>query len=134
MNKETQIKRLPIIVWVIAFLITPAFVFICLRISKAIGTFECLFGFLVGLLVHFGIVSVLTETNDSPLQVFIVLLLGTSLYLVFIWLYWAGIRGNIWSDQVKKYWKYAGWFFGSLLVIGLTFAIQGFHITRLMNQ
>jgi hypothetical protein len=133
MKEKKHIKQLPIYVWVIAILITPALAFVCLRISRAISTIESILGVSLGLIIHYGILSVLVKTNNNSLQDFVVLLYGTSFYLLFIWIYQSGLKGNIWSDKAKKGWKTAGMFFGGLLALGLFFSILGFHISQYIH-
>jgi len=118
-------------VWAILYLFFPSAVFILMRVAKAISTRECICGFLAGTIANIGLVSVLGKTNDSPLQMFIELLLVMSMYLIFIWLYWAGLRGNIWTEQAKKSWKFGGWFFGIFIFVALVVTILNFHMNTL---
>ena len=123
--------NIPSIVWTILYLFFPSSVFILMRIVKAISTLECICGIIAGSVAHIGLVSVLGKTNDSPLQMFIELLLVMSYYLIFIWLYWAGLRGNVWTEKAKKSWKFGGWFFGIFIFVSLVVIIFNFHMGTL---
>ena len=120
--------------WILAYLVSPGLSFICLRVGQAIGTIECILGVLAGLIAHLGLVSVLTQTNGEPLQIFIVILMGVSLFSVVMWQYLAGQRSEFWSDNAKKQWRIAGRFFGGLIAIALALNIVAFHLTNSAKQ
>ena len=124
-------KQLPRTIWILAYLISPAATFICLRIERAVSTLECILGVIITLVVHIGLISVLGNTNRDPLQLFIELLLGASLYLIVMWQYLAGHQCSLWSKEAERQWRIAGRFFGAILFIGVAFAILGFHLRRL---
>ena len=117
-------------VWIIAYLLSPALPFICLRYARAIGTLECVFGVLAALIAHIGIITVLAGTNGNPLQIFIVLLLGVSLFLIVFWQFHSGHRAGLWSSGALKQWRLAGRIFGGFLTIGIAFSILGFHLRK----
>ena len=123
-------KRLSKTAWIVAFLISPAAPFVCLRMERAISTLQCVLGALAALLVHVGLVSVLIHTNGQPLQFFIVMLLSVSLYLVFFWQYVAGHSISLWSEDAERQWRLAARFFGVFLAVGIAVAILGFHLDR----
>jgi len=100
-------------------------------ICRAIGWFECLLGFVTSLLIQFGIGSVLAETYDERLQVFIVLLYGVSFYLVFIWQYLAGRRKNRWTPAAQRRWRTVATVAGVILGLGLALNIIVFHLTKM---
>lgn len=76
---EDRLSRSPSkAVWIVAYLITPALPFVCLRYARAIGTVECVCGVLVSLVAQIGLVSVLGATDGDPLQIFVNLLLALS--------------------------------------------------------
>ena len=112
--------------WVTAYLLSPGLPFVCLRVAKVIGTIECILGVLAGLIAHLGIVAVLVRTNENPLQIFVVLLMGTSFFIVFTWQYIAGARKDFWSQPAKKGWRLAGRFFGGFLGIALALNVIAF--------
>jgi len=115
--------------WVLAYLISPGLPFVCLRISQAIGTFECILGVLAGLIAHIGFISILTHTNGNPLQIFTTLLMSISIFTVVMWQYLAGERAGLWSDRAKNQWRLAGRFFGGIIGIGIALNIIVFHLT-----
>ncbi len=117
-------------VWVVAYLITPALPFICLRYAKAIGTLECVFGVLVALVAQIGLVTVLGATDGDPLQIFVNLLLGLSLFVVVLWQFLAGQKAGLWSADAQKQWRFAGRFFGGFIAVGLILGIASFHLRR----
>ena len=121
-------KRLSKNVWVLAYLISPALPFVCLRIERAVATSQCILGVLAALLAHVGLVSVLGGTNGEPLQIFVVLLLGVSIYLVVLWQYLAGHAASLWSAEAERQWRVAGRFFGAIIAAGLAAAILTFHL------
>ena len=120
--------------WILGYLVSPGLPFICLRVARAIGTIECLLGVLAGLIAHYGLVSVLTQTNGEPLQIFIVLLMGISVLSVVMWQYLAGQRSGFWSESARGQWRIAGRFCGSVIGIALTLNIIVFHLTIRANQ
>ena len=124
---QTAGTRLPKAIWVVAYLISPALPFVCLRVERAISTLQCVFAVVAALLAHIGLVSVLGNTNGNPLQIFIELLLGASLYLLILWQYIAGHSASLWSAKAERHWKIAGRLFGTILALGLTSAILTFH-------
>ncbi len=128
MNDQSNTKKLPKAAWILAYIISPAIPFACLRIERAISTLQCVLGVLAALLVHIGLVSVLVNTNDQPWQIFIVLLLGVSLYLVIVWQYLAGRAVSLWSAEAERQWTLAARFFGAFLAVGLAAAILLFHL------
>lgn len=113
-----------------AYLITPALPFICLRYAKAIGTIECVCGVLVALITQIGLVTVLGATDGDPLQIFVNLHLGLSLYVVVLWQFLAGQKAGLWSADAQKQWRLAGRFFGGFIAIGLALGIASFHLRR----
>lgn len=121
-------RRLPKAAWVVAYLVSPAAPFICLRVERAVSTVHCLFGILAALMVHVGLVSVLVRTNGNPLQFFVVLLLGVSLYLVVAWQYFLGRSASLWSPEAERQWRLAGRLFGVALVVALGLGIVSFHL------
>ena len=134
MQADYAIDRSPSkIVWIIAYLLSPALPFLCLRYTRSIGTRECIFGVLSAFAVHLGLVTVLSATDGDPLQIFVVLLLGLSLYVIILWQFLAGQRVGLWSDGARKQWRTAGRFFGGFLAVGLTFAIATFHMRRKLD-
>lgn len=127
---STPLKRLPKSIWIAAYLISPAAPFVCLRLSKAIYTLHCVLGVLTALFAHIGLVSVLAHTNGQKLQIFIVLLLSESIYLVCLWQYLAGHAVSLWSAEAEYQWKLAGRIFGALIFSALIFNILIFHLFR----
>jgi hypothetical protein len=123
-------RRLSKTAWIIAYLISPAAAFVCLRMKRALSSLQCIFGVLAALLVHVGVVSVLIHTNGQPLQFFIVVLLSVSLYLIFFWQYVAGHSISLWSADAERQWRLAARFFGLFLAVGLAVAVLGFHLDR----
>ena len=128
MIEQTTPKRLSKNVWILAYLISPALPFICLRIERAVSTSQCMLGVLAALLAHVGLVSVLGSTNSDPLQIFVVLLLGVSIYLIVLWQYLAGHAVSLWSAEAECQWRVAGRFFGAIIAFGLASAILTFHL------
>lgn len=124
----------PKAIWFLAYLVSPALPFFCLRRAKAIETIECFFGVLVTFVVQLGLMTVLSEIEGDPLQIFVVLLLGLSLYLIVLWQFLAGQRIGLWSADARKQWKLAGRFFGGLIALGLVGGILGFHLQRHMSD
>lgn len=116
--------------WVLAYLVSPGLAFICLRVSRAIGTLECVLGVLAGFIAQQALISVLAQTNGNPLQVFIIILMGVSILAVVMWQYLAGQRSGFWSDNAKKQWRIAGRLFGVLIGIALLLNIILFHLTN----
>jgi len=123
MSESCPARRLPLAAWVIAYLLSaPALPFICLRIARAISTFQCILGVLAGLVVHIGLIPAMAATNGNPLQMLILLLMVTSMYLVVLWQYLAGHAVALWSESAERQWRIAGRFFGGLL--GIVFALN----------
>ena len=104
----------------LAYLISVAAPFVCLRIERAISTFQCILGVLAGLLVHVGMIPVLGRTEGDPLQPFLLVLFMTALYLIVLWQYLAGHAVSLWSENAERQWRTAGRFFGGF--IGIAFA------------
>jgi hypothetical protein len=127
-------KRVTKVAWIIAYLVSPAAPFVCLRMERAISTVHCTLGLLVGLGVQVGLVSVLAQTNDDPLQFFIVLLLATSVYMVVSWQYIVGRSAALWSREAERQWRFAARFFGAALAVGLAVGIASFHIHRFTTR
>jgi hypothetical protein len=94
-------------VWILAYLLSPALPFFCLRYASAISTSECLFGVLSALIAQVGLVTVLGAADGDPLQMFVILLLGLSLFMVVLWQFLAGQRRGLWSDRARKQWRTA---------------------------
>lgn len=115
-------------VWVAAYLFSLALPFLCLRYAKAIGNMECLLGVLCGLLVHIGLIPILGATDGHPLQIFVLLLMGTSFYLVILWQYLAGRKAGLWSSNAMKQWRAAGIFFAAFLAIIFALAVTLFFL------
>jgi len=113
-------KRLPRNVWVLAYLISVAAPFVCLRIERAISTFQCILGVVAGLLVQVGMVSILERTERNPLQPFLLVLSMVALYLIVLWQYRAGHAAALWSEDAERQWRTAGRFFAGF--IGIAFA------------
>jgi len=128
MNESPNRRRLPKVVWILAYLISPAVPFVCLRIEGAVSTLQCALGVCAALLAHLGIISVLEGTNGNPAQIFIELLLGTSMYLIILWHYLAGHAAKLWSVEAEQQWRTAGRFFGTIIALGLALAILTFHL------
>ena len=129
MPNDNPIARSPSkTIWIVAYLISPAIPFLCLRQARAVGIGECICGIIAALLAHIGLVTVLSATNGDPLQVFVILLLGFSLYLIILWQFLAGRRAGIWTDAALEKWRKAGRFFAGFLAIALAFAIATFHL------
>ena len=134
-DDEQHLKRSPKTGWwVLAYLLSPGLPFVCLRVGRAIGTIECILGVLAGLIAHVGLVSVLAKTNGEPLQIFITLLMGVSIFTVVMWLYLAGQRAGFWSESAKKQWRLAGRFFGALIGIAIALNILAFHLKNSAKQ
>lgn len=127
-NPVSARSTVPKAVWIVCYLVSPAFPFILLRVSRAISMLECVFGVLCSLLVHLGLIGVLARTDGQPLQVFVNLLMGVCLYLLVLWQYLAGHRAGLWSGQAEKNWRKAGKFFGAFLAVGLFLALLVFHL------
>ena len=119
--------------WVLAYLSSPGLAFLCLRAAGVIGVLECFLGTLAGLLAHLGLVSVLVGTNEDPLQGFVLLGIGFSIYLVVMWQFVAGQRVSFWSEVALRQWRIAGRFFGGLLGFSLLAQIILFHLERLLR-
>ena len=91
MTDDHAIDRSPSkAIWIVAYLLSPALPFLCLRYARAIGIGECIFGVLAALIAHIGLVTVLGATDGDPLQIFVILLLGLSLFVVILWQFLAG--------------------------------------------
>ncbi len=134
MHADEPVTRSPAIgLWVLAYFLSPGLAFICLRVGRAIGTVECILGVVAGLIAHIGLVTVLSKTNGEPLQIFITLLMGVSLFTVVTWQYLAGARSDFWSEKAKSQWRIAGRFFGALIGIGIALNIIAFHLTHSAN-
>ena len=121
-------------VWIAAYLLSPALPFLCLRYAKAIGTLECVLGILAALIGHIGLVTVLSATDGEPLQVFVILLMGLSLFVVVLWQFLAGERAGLWSEDARRQWRTAGRFFGCFLAVGTALGIVSFHLQRKVDQ
>lgn len=131
MPEDHAINRSPSkAVWIIAYLLSPALPFLCLRYARAITTVECVLGVLSALIAHAGLVTILGATDGDPLQIFIVLLLGLSIFVVVLWQFLAGQRSGLWSAGAQRQWKTAGRFFGGFLAFGMVLAIVTFHLRR----
>jgi len=130
MSEQLAAKRLSKTIWILAYLISPAIPFACLRVERAISTLQCILGILAALLAHIGLVSVLGGTNGNPLQIFIVLLLGVSIYLIVLWQYLAGHVAALWSAEAERQWRIAGRFFGAVIAFSLALAILTFHFLQ----
>ena len=116
--------------WVLAYLVSPGFAFLCLRAAGVVGWLECFFGVIAGLGVHLGIVSILTETNGEPLQGFALLIMLLGIYIVVMWQFIAGQRVGFWSSVALKQWRLAGRFFGTLIGISFLAQLVLFHLER----
>lgn len=128
--EHPQVRSPSKTIWILAYLISPALPFLCLRYARAIEPVETFFGIIVALASHIGLVTVLSKTNGSPLQIFIVLLMAVSIYVVVLWQFLAGQRVGLWSESAQKQWRRAGRFFGGFLVVVLILAICSFHLVR----
>lgn len=129
-DEHPQVRSPSKAIWILAYLISPALPFLCLRYARAIGLLEAFFGVIVALASHIGLVTVLSETDGSPLQIFIVLLMAISIYVVVLWQFLAGQRVGLWSESAQKQWRTAGRFFGGFLAFALILAICSFHLVR----
>ena len=67
-NDNPPFRQIPNWVWVIAFVLSVALPFLCLRAARVIGWVECLIGVCTGLLVHVGMVTVLAKSDGDPLS------------------------------------------------------------------
>jgi hypothetical protein len=112
-------KRLSRNAWVLAYLISVAAPFVCLRIERAISTFQCILGILAALLVQVGMVSILGRTEGNPLQPFLLVLFMMALYLIVLWQYRAGHATALWSEDAERQWRTAGRFFAGFIGVGL---------------
>jgi hypothetical protein len=121
--EATQHQSPHLLWWVAAYLVSPGLAFICLRVARVIGTLECILGVLAGLTVHVGMVAVLSGTNENPLQPFVVLVMGTSQFIVFTWQYIAGARKGFWSRPVERIWRLSGRLFGGLLGLAIALGV-----------
>jgi hypothetical protein len=131
MPEDHAIDRSPSkAVWIIAYLLSPALPFLCLRYARVIGTVECILGVLGALIAHIGLVTVLGATDGDPLQIFVILLLGFSIFVIILWQFLAGQRSGLWSEGAQKQWRTAGRFFGGFLAVGMVLAIVSFHLRR----
>jgi len=131
MTNDPVIARSPSkAIWIVAYLLSPTLPFFCLRYARAIGTVECIFGVLAALIAHIGLVTILAATDGDPLQIFVILLLGLSLFVIILWQFLAGQRVGLWSDSAQKQWRTAGRFFGGFLAVGMVLAIVTFHLQR----
>ena len=126
-------RSLSKVVWIVAYFVSPALPFICLRYARAIGTIECVCGVLVALIAQIGLVTVLGATNGNPLQIFVNILFGLSLFLVVLWQFLAGQKAGLWSANAQKQWRLAGRFFGGFIAISLAFGIVSFHLQRQLD-
>jgi hypothetical protein len=117
-------------VWIVAYLVSPALAFVCLRYARAIGTFECICGVLGALIAQIGLVTVLGATDGDPLQIFVTVLLGLSIFVVVLWQFLAGQRAGLWSAGAQKQWRIAGRCFGGFIAVGLALGIVTFHLRR----
>jgi hypothetical protein len=134
MPEDHAIDRSPSkAVWIIAYLLSPALPFFCLRYARAIGTFECIVGVLAALIAHIGFVTVLGATDGDPLQIFVILLMGLSTFVIILWQFLAGQRSGLWSAGAQKQWRTAGRFFGGFLAVGIVLAIVSFHLRRTLD-
>lgn len=128
-SKTTERSRSPReSFWILAYLLSPALAFFCLRSARVIGRGECSLGVSAGLLTHLGLLSVMIETEGDPLQGFLLLLMASTLYLVLMWQYLAGQRGAFWSQKALKRWQLAGRFFGGLLAFSFLGQLILFHL------
>ena len=75
-------------------------------------------------------VTVLVKTDGDPLQGFVVLLAGVSLFTVVMWQYLAGQRSNFWSEEAKRLWRFVGRFFGGLIGFATLLNILVFHLVQ----
>jgi hypothetical protein len=111
-------KRLSRNAWVLAYLISVAAPFVCLRIERAISTFQCILGIVAGLLVHVGTIPLLAKTEGKPIQPVLLVLCMTGYYLIVLWQYRAGHAVSLWSEDAERQWRTAGRFFGGFIGIG----------------
>lgn len=132
-EEATPLRSPPKVIWALAYLLSPALPFVCLRYARAIGTAECLLGMVVALATQVGLISVLGETNGEELQLFLVLQLGLSLYVVVLWQFLAGKRVGLWSPSALRQWRTAGRFFGVLIFLAHMAAIASFHLQRRLD-
>ena len=134
MQDSAEPNRSPSLpVWVAAyFLFATVLPFLCLRRARAIGNLECVLGVMAGLLVQVGMIPVLGATDGNPMQIFVLLTMLMSFYLIVFWQFLAGKRAGLWSDKALKQWRAAGIFFACFIAFALAAAIaqvklQGLH-------
>jgi len=123
-------KRLSRNAWVLAYLISVAAPFVCLRIERAISTFQCILGVLAGLLVHVGMIPVLAKTEGMAIQPFLLVLCMMGYYLIVLWQYRAGHAVSLWSEDAERQWRTAGRFFGGFIGIALAAMVVLFFLRR----
>jgi hypothetical protein len=116
--------------WVLAYLISVAAPFVCLRIDRAISTFHCILGVLAGLLVQVGTIPLLAKTEGKPIQPFLLVLCMMGYYLIVLWQYRAGHAASLWSEDAERQWRKAGWFFGGFIGIALAAMVLLFLLRR----
>jgi hypothetical protein len=123
-------RKAPAWAWVVAFMFTFAGAFIVLRWARVIGTATMIVGILAALTAQIGMVSVLGVTNREPLQVFLVLLMGTCLFILGMWVFLLGQRVGYWSASALVIWRIFGKVLGGFLLIALILNIASFHGVR----
>jgi len=116
--------------WVVSFLLFPFGPFVYLAWLKVITVRFSVLLLFVSAAVHFGVGSVLAETNREPWQPWLVYLLGGATYLVGMLQFVVGDRKGIWGSRALRYWRSAGWLFGALLTVGVLVQVAVFHLTK----
>lgn len=116
--------------WVLSYLLSVAAPFVCLRIERAISTFQCILGVLAGLLVHVGMIPVLAKTDGKRMQPLVLVLCMAGYYLVVLWQYRAGHAAGLWSEDAERQWRKAGRFFGGFIGIAFVAMIVTFLLRR----
>ena len=105
--------------WVVSFVLFPFGPFVYLAVLRVITVRVSILLLLIAALVHFGMISILIETNEEPWQPWLVLLLGAAMYLLGTLQFLAGDRKGTWGPKALRHWRSAGWVFGMLLALGL---------------
>lgn len=114
--------------WVVSFVLFPFGPFVYLAVLRVITVRFSILLLLIAALVHFGMISILIETNEEPWQPWLVLLLGAAMYLLGTLQFLAGDRKGTWGPKALRHWRSAGWVFGMLLALGLLLQVVSFHI------
>jgi hypothetical protein len=119
--------------WILAYSLSLALPFVCLRYARAIGTGQCVLGVLAGLIVQVGMIPIMAAAEGNPLQMFVLALLGFSYYVIVLWQHLAGRKVGLWSEAALYQWRLAGIFFGALLGLTLGAGIVMFNLQQAMH-